>query len=63
MCLTSGSTTPVFFDHQAFGEVFQYKRVAERMRDDIPLYGIKARGLRDGLEPRGSIPEMATAYI
>jgi hypothetical protein len=59
----SGSTTPVFFVHQAFGEVFQYKRVAERLRDDIPLYGLEARGLRDGLEPRGSIPEMATAYI
>lgn len=59
----SGLTTPIFFVHQAFGEVFQYKRVAERIRDDIPLYGIEARGLRDDLEPRGSIPEMATAYI
>lgn len=60
---TSGSTRPLFFIHQVFGGVFQYKRVAERIRDDIPVYGVEARGLRDGLEPRRSIPEMADAYI
>ena len=59
----SGTRTPLFFVHQGYGEVFQYKRVAERLRDDIPLYGLEARGLRDGLEPRTTVEEMATAYI
>jgi thioesterase domain-containing protein len=58
-----GSGTPVFFIHQGYGEVFQYKRVAERLREDIRLYGVEAQGLRDGLEPRTSLPEMATAYL
>ena len=59
----SGTTVPLFIIHQFFGEVFQYKRVAERIRDDIPVYGVEARGLRDGLEPRDSIPDMAVAYL
>lgn len=58
-----GTQPPIIFLHQGFGQVFQYKRIAERIRDDISMYGIEARGLRDGLEPRTTIDEMATVYL
>jgi thioesterase domain-containing protein len=59
----SGSTMPVFMVHGGYGQVFQFKRLVERLREDIPFYGLEARGLRDGSEPQTSVPEMAASYI
>jgi thioesterase domain-containing protein len=59
----SGAGTPLFMVHQGYGQVFQYKRIAERLREDIPVYAFEAQGLRDGLEPRTSVEDMAAAYL
>lgn len=59
----SGSTTPVFLVHGGFGHAFTFKRLAEYLRDDIPLYGFEAQGVRDDLGPRTSLPETVCAYV
>jgi thioesterase domain-containing protein len=59
----SGSAPPLFVVHGMFGEIFHFKRLAERIRDDIALYGLEARGLWGDVEPHHTIPEAAAAYI
>jgi thioesterase domain-containing protein len=59
----SGSTAPVFLVHGGYGQVFHFKRLAERVRDDIPMYALEARGVRDGQELVTSIEEMARNYV
>lgn len=60
---TSGTADPVFLVHGGYGQVFHFKRLAERVREDIPIYGLEARGVRDGREPVSSIEEMASNYV
>jgi len=59
----SGTGPPVFLVHGILGQIFHFKRLAERIREDIPLYGLEARGLRDDSDARSAIEEMAAAYI
>jgi thioesterase domain-containing protein len=60
---TSGTARPVFVIHGGFGQVFLFKRLAERLRDDIPFYALESHGLRDEAQPHASIEDMASAYI
>jgi acetoacetyl-CoA synthetase len=59
----TGTTRPLFIVHGMFGDIFHFKRLAERIRDDIPLYGLQARGLWGDVPPHRSIPDAAAAYI
>lgn len=58
-----GSHSPVFVVPGQYGEAFQFKRLAQRLRDDIPFYSFEARGLWGDVEPHATIPEAARDYI
>ncbi len=59
----AGTRPPVFAIHPAGGHILKYYELASHLGQDQPLYGLKARGMEDGLEPRNSIEEMAQAYL
>jgi len=58
-----GSLPPLFLVHGWFGEIFHFKRVAERLRDDIPLYGFEAKGIWGDEQPENDLPTIAAGYI
>jgi thioesterase domain-containing protein len=60
---TQGSRPPFFCVHPAGGLSWCYMPLAQFVPDDIPLYGLQARGLEDGSTPFSSIEEMAAVYI
>ncbi|MGH7193681.1 MAG: alpha/beta fold hydrolase, partial [Candidatus Saccharimonadales bacterium] len=60
--LASGSRPPLFCIHPAGGTVFCYRELARHLPDDVPVYGLQARGI-DGREPpRARLEEMAADY-
>jgi thioesterase domain-containing protein len=65
VCLAVGSSqrNPLFCVHGADGKVSYFQPLAERLGRDQPFYGLRARGLDDGLPPSDSIEEMAETYI
>jgi aspartate racemase len=58
-----GSKRPLFLVHPAGGHVFPYVHLARYLGPDQPCYGLQARGLEEGEEPRTRIEDMATDYI
>jgi len=60
---TTGSGPPIFLVPGQFGDLFQFKRLVERIRDDIPVYGFEARGLYGDVAPIDDFPRMAAEYI
>jgi thioesterase domain-containing protein len=54
---------PLFCVHGADGKASYFQPLADRLGPDQTFYGLRARGLDDGLQPRDSIEEMADAYI
>lgn len=58
-----GSTPPLFLVPGQLGQVFHFKRLAERIRDDVPVYGFEARGLYGDAEPVDDLQEMAANYV
>jgi acetoacetyl-CoA synthetase len=52
---------PVFFVHSIWGDVLGMRQLAVAMRGDVPVYGLRARGLQ-GEEPQRSVEEMAASY-
>lgn len=58
-----GDKPPFFCIHAILGSVFPYHRLSLHLERDRPLYGIQARGLFPGEEPRETIEEMADAYV
>jgi thioesterase domain-containing protein len=58
-----GRKPPFFCIHAILGSVFPYHRLSLHLDGDRPLYGIQARGLFPGEEPRETIEEMADAYV
>jgi thioesterase domain-containing protein len=60
---TDGAGRPFFIVHGVFGNVMQFRGLAERLRTDRPIYALQARGVDPRQQPHGTIAEMAAAYI
>ena len=46
-----------------FPEVVRNPKVTAALKSDVPVYGIRARGLNPGEEPQASVAEMAASYV
>lgn len=57
-----GNGRPLFLVHSIWGDVLGMRQIAVAMRSDVPVYGLRARGLR-GEEPQVSVEEMAADYV
>jgi acetoacetyl-CoA synthetase len=53
---------PLFLVHSIWGDVLGMRQLAVAMRGDVPVYGLRARGLQ-GEQPQGSVEEMAASYV
>lgn len=53
---------PLFLVHSIWGDVLGMRQLAVAMRGDVPVYGLRARGLR-GEPPQRSVEEMAASYV
>lgn len=53
---------PLFLVHSIWGDVLGMRQLAVAMRGDVPVYGLRARGLQ-GEEPQRSVEEMAAGYV
>jgi acetoacetyl-CoA synthetase len=53
---------PLFLVHSIWGDVLGMRQIAVAMQGDVPVYGLRARGLQ-GEDPQGSVEEMAAAYV
>jgi thioesterase domain-containing protein len=60
---SSGNRTPLFLVHPADGDVLSFAVLARRLGPDQPTYGLRARGIDDGLPPHSTLVEMATDYV
>jgi acetoacetyl-CoA synthetase len=54
---------PLFLVHSIWGDVLGMRQLTMAMRSDVPVYGIRARGLNRGEEPQASVEEMAASYV
>ncbi len=54
---------PLFLVHSIWGDVLGMRQIATAMKSDVPVYGIRARGLNPGEEPQTSVEEMAHTYV
>lgn len=53
---------PLFLVHSIWGDVLGMRQLAVAMNGDVPVFGLRARGLQ-GEEPQQSVEEMAAAYV
>jgi len=53
---------PLFLVHSIWGDVLGMRQLTVAMRGDVPVYGLRARGLQ-GEEPQRSVEEMAAGYV
>jgi acetoacetyl-CoA synthetase len=53
---------PLFLVHSIWGDVLGMRQIAVAMSGDVPVYGLRARGLQ-GEEPQSSVEEMAATYV
>jgi acetoacetyl-CoA synthetase len=53
---------PLFLVHSIWGDVLGMRQIAVAMRSDVPVYGLRARGLQ-GEAPQQSVEEMAASYV
>jgi amino acid adenylation domain-containing protein len=60
---TEGSRPPIFCVHPGAGVSWTYLPMARHFPEDIPLYGLQARGLHPDEDMAGSLPEMAADYV
>lgn len=58
-----GSKPPLFLIHAEGGNVLGYRNIVKHLPDDQPVFALQAQGLTDGLEPRDTVEELATAYL
>ena len=54
---------PLFLVHSIWGDVLGMRQIAMAMKSDVPVFGIRARGLNPGEEPQRSVEEMAASYV
>ena len=57
------SLTPLFCVHGSRGNVVVFKRMADRLSHNRPVYGLQARGVDGMLAPDETIEAMANRYI
>ncbi|MGH9489526.1 MAG: thioesterase domain-containing protein [Terriglobales bacterium] len=58
-----GPLPPLFLLHDASGDVFGYRRLAQRLGPMQPVYGVRAAGLEGESDPAASVEAMAEAYL
>ncbi|HKV42763.1 MAG TPA: AMP-binding protein, partial [Blastocatellia bacterium] len=58
-----GSRPPIFCFHAGDGYVAAYLKLAKRLGEEQPCYGLQARGLQEGQEPFRTVEEMARSYL
>lgn len=54
---------PLYLVHSIWGDVLGMRQITAAMKSDVPVYGIRARGLNPGEEPQASVEEMAASYV
>lgn len=54
---------PLYFIHSLWGDVIEMRQVAMALKTDVPVYGVRARGLNPGEAPEQSVEEMAQSYV
>jgi thioesterase domain-containing protein/acyl carrier protein len=59
----TGNGRPLFFVHPAGGAVFCYLALAERFRNERPVYGLQAVGVDGRRPPHDNMQEMAAHYV
>jgi thioesterase domain-containing protein len=59
----SNPTPPLFLVPGQLGQIFHFKRVAERLRDDIPIVGFESVGLYGDEPPLDTIDAIADRFI
>jgi thioesterase domain-containing protein/acyl carrier protein len=60
---TRGTKPPFFCVHPGGGISWTFMRLTQHVPEDIPLYGLQARGLDGVSEFAATLPEMAADYI
>jgi thioesterase domain-containing protein/acyl carrier protein len=60
---SGGSKPPLFLIHDVTGDVLIFRDLARRLPIDLPIYGLRARGLENGEAPAADIEEMARDYL
>jgi len=53
---------PLFLVHSIWGDVLGMRQMVVALESDVPVYGLRARGLQ-GEAPQGSVEEMAASYV
>ncbi|MEU8122447.1 amino acid adenylation domain-containing protein [Spirillospora sp. NPDC049024] len=59
----TGNRPPLFCLHPAGGISWTYSGLLRHLDEDVPIYGLQARGLKGTERPAGSLQEMADDYI
>jgi amino acid adenylation domain-containing protein len=59
----AGGRRPLFMVHQVGGHVFTFRALAHALGREIPVYGLRSRGLEEGEEPLQTVEEMAELYL
>jgi acetoacetyl-CoA synthetase len=58
-----GEGPPLYLVHSIWGDVLGMRQITAAMKSDVPVYGVRARGLNPGEAPQRSVEEMAAAYV
>jgi thioesterase domain-containing protein len=58
-----GARRPLFLVHQVGGNVFTFRALARGLGRELPVYGLRSRGLEAGEQPLTSVEEMAELYL
>jgi acetoacetyl-CoA synthetase len=58
-----GEGPPLFLVHSIWGDVLGMRQITAAMTSDVPVYGVRARGLNPGEAPQASVEEMAASYV
>ncbi len=60
---TAGRRRPFFCVHAVGGNVLNYRLLSRHIGEDLPFYGLQARGLGGNETPHTTVAQMAAAYI
>ncbi len=58
-----GTSPPLFWVHEAGGEIYTMRNLSNHLGPDQPLYGFQARGIDGKQVPHSRIEDMAAYYI
>jgi len=54
---------PLFLVHSIWGDVLGMRQMALAVETEVPVYGLRARGVSTDEEPQASVEEMARTYV